>query len=117
MSARLDHERAIVERYRLMADASQRMLSAARVEDWDGVCEVEKECAALVAELSTMGDLAPTDPALREQKLDFMRSVLADDAEIRILSQPWLKKLDAMMRSPATTERLKRAYGGGFLRG
>jgi flagellar protein FliT len=98
-----------------MADASGRMLSAARVEAWDQVCEIEKECAALVAALSTMGDLAPTDPTLREQKLDLMRRVLADDAEIRHLSQPWLKKLDAMMRSPATTARLKRAYGAGLL--
>jgi len=117
MSARIEIERGIVECYRRMADASRRMLSAARVDDWDEVCRVEKECASIVARLSTMGDLAPTDPALRQQKLDFMKQVLADDAEIRVLSQPWLKKLDAMMRSPSTAQRLNRAYGSGNLRG
>jgi flagellar protein FliT len=113
MSQRIDIERGIVERYRRMADASRRMLSAARADDWDEVCRVEKECASIVAELSTMGDLAPTDPVLRQQKLDFMKQVLADDAEIRVLGQPWLKRLDTMMRSPATAARLNRAYGSG----
>jgi flagellar protein FliT len=117
MSARLDIERRIVERYRRMADASGRMLSAARQDDWDVVCTVEKECAGLIAELSTMGDLAPTDPALRQQKLEFMKRVLADDAEIRLLSQPWLKKLEVLMQTPSTTERLHRAYGASSLGG
>ena len=117
MTARLDIERGIVERYRRMADASGRMLSAARLDDWDAVCVVEKECAALIAELSTMGDLAPTDPSLRQQKLEFMKRVLANDAEIRLLSQPWLKKLEGMMQAPSTTERLHRAYGASSLRG
>ena len=85
MNARIDIERGIVERYSRMADASRRMLSAARVDNWDEVCRVEKECASIVAELSTMGDLAPTDPVLRQQKLDFMKQVLADDAEIHVV--------------------------------
>ena len=117
MSARFEKEQQIVERYRRMADASRRMLAAARADDWDRVCEAEKECARLIAELSGMGDLAPADAALREQKMRFMKCVLADDAEIRLLSQPWLKKLDAMMRSPATAARLDRAYGSGSLHG
>ena len=115
--ARKDIEGQIVERYRRMADASRRMLLAARGDDWSEVCNVEKECAQLIGELSTMGDLAPTDPALRQQKLDLMRRVLADDAEIRVLSQPWLARLDAMMRTPATAQRLHRAYGAGSFTG
>ncbi len=111
MSARIDAERRIVDRYRCMADASRRMLDAARTDDWDRVCEVEKECVRLIDELSTMGDLAPTDPSLRREKIELMKRVLADDAEIRLLTQPWLKKLDAMLRSPDTAARLGRAYG------
>lgn len=111
MNERLEMETQVVERYTRMADASQRMLRAARDGDWDKVCEVEQECTRLIVELSRMGDLAPTDPELRRQKLGLMKRVLADDAEIRVLSQPWLKKLDALMRSPETAARLDRAYG------
>jgi flagellar protein FliT len=64
-----------------------------------------------------MGDLAPTDANLRQQKIDLMKCVLADDAEIRQLSQPWLKKLDTLLRSPSTAARLNRAYGSGSLSG
>ncbi len=113
MNQRLEMEKQIVERYTRMADASQRMLRAAREDDWDMVCAVEMECAALIAELSKMGDLAPADAQLRQQKLGLMKRVLADDAEIRLLSQPWLKKLDALWRSPETVARLDRAYGTG----
>ena len=117
MSSRLETEQQIVDRYRRMADASHRMLSAAREDDWDQVCIAEKECATLIRELSGMGDLAPADPALRQQKVDLMKRVLADDAEIRLLTQPWLKKLDAMLRSPDNVARLGRAYGSGSLQG
>lgn len=117
MTARLENEQQIVDRYRLMADASRRMLAAAREDDWDRVCAVEKECATLIVELSQMGDLAPTDPSLRQQKIDLMKRVLADDAALRLLSQPWLKKLDALLRSPETAARLGRAYGSGSMQG
>lgn len=113
MNERQEMEKQIVERYVRMADASQRMLCAAREGDWDKVCEVEQECTRLIVELSQVGDLAPTDPGLRRQKLALMKRVLADDAEIRVLSQPWLRKLDALMRSPETAARLDRAYGAG----
>jgi flagellar protein FliT len=115
MTSRIETERQIVERYRRMADASQRMLAAARNDDWDQVCAVERECAQLIAELTDIGDLAPSDPTLRQQKLELMKRVLDDDAQIRLLSQPWLKKLDAMMRGPTNSARINRAYGAGSL--
>lgn len=117
MTTRLETEQQIVERYRHMADASHRMVQAAHRDDWDQVCTVEKECALIVAELSTMGDLAPADPTLRQQKIDLMKRVLSDDAEIRLLSQPWLGKLDALLRSPETAARLGRTYGAGLQQG
>ncbi len=113
---RLDTERRIVDRYRRMADASARMLSAAKRDDWNEVCAIEKECARLIAELIDIGDLSPKDPALRQEKLELVRRVLADDAAIRLLSQPWLQNLDAMLRSPATAARVNRAYGSGLPR-
>lgn len=117
MNARLENERQVVERYRRMAEASGRMVSAARDDDWDRVCVLEKDCARIVAELSSMGDLSPSDPDLRQQKIALMRRVLADDAEIRQLSEPWMAKLDAMMRTSENVGRVQRAYGAGQFTG
>ncbi len=116
MTTRQELEGRIVDRYRRMADASGRMLTAARRDDWDEVCAIEKECARLIAELIEIGDLSPKDPSLRQEKLELVRRVLDDDAAIRLLSQPWLKNLDAMLRSPATAARVNRAYGSGLPR-
>lgn len=117
MNARLETEQQIVERFGRMADASRRMLEAARQKDWDAVCAVEKECTALIAELSQMGDLAPTDPELRRQKVDLIKRVLAADAEIRALTQPWLEKLDAVLRGTDPAARLDRGRGPDSLPG
>ncbi len=117
MNARIETERQIVERYRRMAEASGRMLDAARDDDWDRVCLLEKDCARIVAELSTLGDLSPSDPDLRQQKIVLMRRVLSDDAAIRQLSEPWMAKLDAMMRNSGNVGRVQRAYGAGHYTG
>lgn len=115
MIDRLHMEEKIVEHYRHMAAISQRMLAAAIADDWDRVCEAEKECARVIDDLSMIGDLSPTDPALRRQKLELMQRVLADDAAIRLLSQPWLKKLDALLQTTDSKARLGRAYGADTL--
>ena len=117
MIDRLETEQQIVDHYRRMASFSQRMLAAATADDWDRVCEVEEECARVIENLSEIGDLSPTDPELRRQKIELMKRVLADDAAIRLLSQPWLKKLDGLMRSTDTQARLGRAYGIGSVPG
>ena len=111
MNERHSIEQQIVDRYARMAHASNRMLLAAREDDWDQVCKVEQECSDLIAELSRMGDLSPTDPELRQRKLGLMKRVLADDAEIRLLSQPWLRKLESILKAPTMTARLGQAYG------
>lgn len=117
MNDRLPIEQKIVEHYTRMAAISERMRLAAHADDWDGVFDAEQECAGVINDLSALGDLSPTDPALRRQKLDLMRRVLADDAEIRLLSQPWLKKLDVLLRTADTSAQLGRAYGSGSMQG
>lgn len=117
MSDRLPIEQKIVEHYTRMAEISERMRLAAYADDWNGVGDAEKECARVICDLSALGDLAPTDPALRRQKLDLMRRVLADDAEIRLLTQPWLKKLDQLLQTPDASAQLDRAYGTGSMPG
>ena len=117
MIDRLETEERIVAHYTRMASLSRQMLAAATAGDWDGVCEAEKACARVIEDLSGIGDLSPSDPELRERKIALMKSVLADDAAIRLLSQPWLKKLDGLIRSGDVQVRLGRAYGAGSVSG
>jgi flagellar protein FliT len=85
---------SLIEHYEAIAGASRRMLEAARHEDWDGVGREEETCRRLIARLKQAhGRVA----AERRQRLALLRMILADDAEIRELSEPWLKQLEALL--------------------
>ena len=101
MKTRLDVDRCIVDCYRRIGDASARMLQAAERNDWEGVSSAERDCVERIADLSGIEDLMPADPSLRRQKVELVKRLLADDARIRYLGQPWLKKFDAILRVDA----------------
>jgi flagellar protein FliT len=100
----------ILAYYERMAGASQQMLRAARAADWDTVDALERDCAALIAELKTLGDTGPLGAAQSERKATIIRGLLADDAEIRNLAQPRLAELAALMESSSNQRKLGRAY-------
>ena len=85
-----------IEHYEAIAAASRRMLDAARRDDWDEVCHEEHRCRSLITGLKQAAspDGAPIG---RRQRLALLRAMLADDAEIRELSEPWLKQLEALL--------------------
>jgi flagellar protein FliT len=87
---------SMIDHYEAIAGASRRMLEAARVEDWDEVGREEETCRRLIVRLKQAhadGRVA----AERRQRLALLRMILADDAEIRELSEPWLKQLEALL--------------------
>lgn len=87
---------SMIEHYEAIAGASKRMLDAARAEDWDAVGREEDTCRRLIARLKQAhadGRVA----AERRQRLALLRMILADDAEIRELSEPWLRQLEALL--------------------
>lgn len=107
----MNEDATVIETYRSMAKKSSAMLVAARGDDWDEVVRLERDCAALVARLKSLGDRAPLSANERTQKVDLIRSILADDARIRELAEPWLADLQTKLRSAGTQRKLDRAYG------
>ena len=67
--------------YEAIEKASQDMLEAARVGNWDHVVKLEGACAVLIAQL----------------KSRIMQRILINDAEIRQLAEPWLEDLDEIL--------------------
>jgi flagellar protein FliT len=108
-----DHfrEDRIIACYESMSRATDKMLAAARENDWDRVVSAEKECSQIIENLKQLGDLAPRDPHVRRRKAEIIRKVLADDAEVRNLTQPWLRQLEGYLRSADTSKKLGHTYG------
>ena len=96
--------------YESIAAASGRMLRAAQEGDWDALIDQEKVCAALIEALRACGAEQRLSESSIKRKSAILRKVLAEDAEIRRLTQPWLRRLEELLHSSANARRLDDAY-------
>lgn len=90
----------LLDRYESIADVSRRMVKAAQAEKWEEVAQLEADCILQVRRLKFAAQvqrLAPDDQATRVRLL---RAILADDAEIRRLAEPWLNELERLLIPP-----------------
>lgn len=90
----------ILEHYEAIARASQRMLDAARASDWAEVGRQEERCRMLIAALKAAAVRTTLPPAENRRRIELLRRILTDDAEIRGRSEPWLKQLERLISSP-----------------
>jgi flagellar protein FliT len=101
------------EAYERVAQLTAAMLTAARASRWEELIALEAECKAVFAAIVN----APADPdgspALARRKAELIQQVLADDAEIRTLVEPWMAELSQWLGTRGRTQRLHHAYGAG----
>jgi flagellar protein FliT len=90
-------EHRLLDYYKAIETASQRMLEAARSEDWDQIMHLEGTCAVLIAQLRHKSRSLPLAPDDRKEKARIMQRILRTDAEIRVLAEPWLSDLEQLM--------------------
>ncbi len=89
-------ERSLIAHYEAIAQASHAMLAAARAGDWARVGALEDECRTLIARLQDAADGVALSASEQRRRVQLLREILADDAEIRARSEPWLQELEAM---------------------
>jgi flagellar protein FliT len=82
--------------YRAIEHSSHRMLEAARARDWDEVVRHESACAVLIEQLRYRCQSEQLPAADREEKTRIMQRILRNDAEIRVLAEPWLERFEHM---------------------
>jgi len=101
----------LLNTYDSLSATTGHMLSAARSGDWDRLVCLERDCADIVARLSALENEDPLPVGIRDRKAALLRKVLADDAAIRDITQPYLKRLEAMLGANRSEQRLLNAYG------
>ena len=87
----------LLDYYEAIERASQDMLEAARVGNWDSVVKLEGACVLLISQLKNAareGDLKPDEARAKSR---IMQRILVNDAEVRTLAEPWLEDLENMM--------------------
>jgi len=105
-----DTER-LLETYDCLSATTGHMLNAARRGDWERLVGLERDCSELVARLSALESDDPLPEALRERKSALIRKVLADDAAIRDITEPWMQRLESMLGANRHEQELLNAYG------
>ena len=86
----------LIDFYKAIEDSSAKMLEAARMRDWDGVVRYEGACAVLIEELRYKAQEHELLPEQRKEKTVIMQRILRNDAEIRVLAEPWLSQFAQM---------------------
>jgi flagellar protein FliT len=89
----------LLDYYKAIESASQKMLEAALTENWDQVVRMESTCAVLIEQLRSQARNHKLSAEERVEKVRIMQRILRTDAEIRVLAEPWLNDIDLLLRN------------------
>ena len=87
----------VLSMYENIAGMTNKMVVAARSSDWNDLDALENQCASAAS--ATMTGKVPTlAGASRLRKIDLLKQILANDREIRAITEPWMTQLPSAMQ-------------------
>lgn len=90
-------DRGLLACYEALESASFDMLAAARDGQWDRVAQIEDAASRLIEQLRRRLRDDALDARDASAKLRIMRRIVENDAEVRYLAQPRLRRVDALL--------------------
>ncbi len=84
----------VLSMYENIAGLSNQMAAAARMGDWNGLSRLESQCATEARAVATGVPALSGAPRLR--KIDLLKQILANDREIRDVTDPWMNQIPGM---------------------
>jgi flagellar protein FliT len=101
--------------YESMAVISKQMLDAARNANWELLSALElrsSEYTEVLKNSNASEDrIDNNDRELRERKVALIKKILADDRDIRNLTEPWMQELSSLIKNTSNERKLAQAYG------
>jgi flagellar protein FliT len=89
----------VLSMYENIAGLTTKMASAARLSDWDGLSKLENQCASEARRMCA-SPLPALAGASRMRKIELLKKILANDREIRNVTEPWMTQLSKIMQMP-----------------
>lgn len=102
----------IITNYEALSALTGQMREAAVQGEWGKLVSIEQQCSQQVAAMRPADATATLDEPARQRKIQLIRKILADDAEIRNHTEVWMGQLQRIMQSNRQEQRLQQAYGG-----
>ncbi len=101
----------IITNYELLSALTGQMRDAAVHGEWDKLVSIEQQCRQQVATMQPIDAAATLDEPARQRKIQLIKKILADDAEIRNHTETWMDQMQRIMQSNRQEQRLQQAYG------
>ncbi|MEQ1837460.1 MAG: flagellar protein FliT [Candidatus Nitrotoga sp.] len=101
----------VITHYESLSVLTERMCEAAAQGEWDKLVSIEQQCAQQVAIMKLADAPITIDEPTRQRKMQLIRKILADDAEIRNHTEKWMGQLQRIMQSNRQEQRLQQVYG------
>lgn len=101
----------VIASYESLSTLTEQMRDAALQGEWEHLIELEHQCSRQVAAMKPQDEVSALDETSRQRKIQLIRKILADDADIRSRTQAWMGQLQHIMQSNRQEQRLQRAYG------
>lgn len=101
---------AQLDLYEEIRALSGRMAETAQANDWERLIELERRVSALRDKLMADAESAPLSGAENERKLGLIQQILADDAEIRRHTEPWMEHVRQFLGSQSRRRQVQQAY-------
>ena len=96
----LDPSRTLLGYYEAIGQVSRLMLEAAERADWRSLEHMHACCEELIRCVQATGLTPDTlDAAARRRRMEILRQIMADDARIRDLTQPSLRRVETLLVS------------------
>lgn len=92
----------VLSMYEQIAGLTGRMVEAARSGDWDGLSHLEVRCAEESRRVEEC-DVPALTGTHRLRKLDFIKLILANDRDIRAMTEPWMARVANVVQGSAET--------------
>lgn len=102
----------VIKNYESLSSITSQMRDAAVHGEWDQLVNLEQQCSQHVATMKPVDAAAKLDEPTRQRKIQLIKKILADDAEIRNHTETWMGQLQQIMQSNRQEQRLQQAYGG-----
>lgn len=100
----------IIANYEMLSALTGQMREAAVQGEWGQLVSIEQQCCKQAAAMRSADATATLNESARQHKIQLIRKILADDAEIRSHTEVWMGQLQRIMQSNRQEQRLRQAY-------
>lgn len=100
-----------ITNYESLSLLTAQMREAAMHGEWDRLIQLEQQCSRHVVTMKTANAETELDEPARQRKIQLIKKILVDDADIRSRTEKWMGQLQNIMQSNRHEQRLQQAYG------